>query len=250
MASRLFSETALSGRTALVTGGAKGIGAEIVRVLSDAGASVTFIDRNLSEGQELAAQTGGSFVQGDLLDTDWIGSALGEIGHLDFLINNVGVDQHAFFTQTNEADWDRLIGINLKSVFATCHAAIPSMQAHKFGRIINIASEAARQGSKGGSVYAAAKGGVISFTKSLARENARFGITANVICPGPVRTPLLDKAVAEHGGDKLEDAMRSATLLGRLGTPAEVANTVAFFASEEAGFITGEVLGVSGGMGC
>lgn len=250
MAAHLFSDTALSGRTALVTGGAKGIGAEIVRVLQRAGARVTFIDRNKAEGDALAAETGATFVQGDLSDLKWIASTLAAVGHIDILINNVGVDQHAFFTKTSEDDWDFLLGINLKSVFATCHAALPSMQENGFGRIINIASEAARQGSKGGSIYAAAKGGVISFTKSLARENARFGITANVICPGPVLTPLLERAVAEHGGDKLEEGMKRATLVGRLGTPEEVAVTAAFFASDQAGFITGEVLGVSGGMGC
>ena len=118
-----------------------------------------------------------------------------------------------------------------------------------FGRIINIGSEAGRQGSRGGSVYAAAKGGVIAFTKSLARENGRLGITANVIAPGPVDTPLLRTAV-EEGGEKLLKAMEASTLLGRLGTPEEVAATVAFLASDEAGFITGETIGVSGGMGC
>lgn len=234
----------------MITGAAKGIGAEIVRVMRQSGADVIFVDRNNAEGEVLAAETGATFICGDLSDIDWIAAMMSEVGEIDILVNNAGVDQHAFFTQTSAEDWEFLLGINLKAVFATTHAALPHMQKNRFGRIINIASEAARKGSKGGSVYAAAKGGVISFTKSIAQENARYGITANVICPGPVHTPLLERAVAEHGGVKLISAMKGATLLGRLGTPEEVANVVGFFATDQAGYITAEVLGVSGGMGC
>jgi 2-hydroxycyclohexanecarboxyl-CoA dehydrogenase len=122
------------------------------------------------------------------------------------------------------------------------------MHAAGHGRIVNVASEAGRLGSRGGSVYAAAKGGVIAFTRSIARENGRKGITANVVAPGPIDTPLLQQAV-EKGGEKLLAAMTGATLAGRLGTPQEVAAAVAFLAGEAAGFITGEALGVSGGMG-
>jgi 2-hydroxycyclohexanecarboxyl-CoA dehydrogenase len=122
------------------------------------------------------------------------------------------------------------------------------MQAAGYGRIVNISSEAARLGSKGGSVYAAAKGGVIAFTKSIARENARFGITANCVAPGPVDTPLV-RAAVDEGGENLLAAMTGMTLMKRLGTPGEVAAAVAFLVSEEASFITGETLGVSGGMG-
>ena len=174
---------------------------------------------------------------------------VGERGPFQILVNNAGVDQHAYFTQTSVDDWRRLLAVNLESVFATTHAALPAMQAAGFGRIVNIASEAGRMGSRGGAVYSAAKGGVIAFTKSIARENGHKGITANVIAPGPIDTPLLRKAVA-RGGDKLMQAMTSATLTGRLGTADEVAAAVAFLVSDAAGFITGETLGVSGGMGC
>jgi NAD(P)-dependent dehydrogenase (short-subunit alcohol dehydrogenase family) len=122
------------------------------------------------------------------------------------------------------------------------------MQAAGFGRIINIASEAARLGSRGGAAYAAAKGGVIAFTKSIARENARYRITANAIAPGPIRTPMLEQAVA-RGGDKILHAMTDSTLLRRLGEPEEVAAAVLFLASDQAAYITGETIGVSGGMG-
>jgi 2-hydroxycyclohexanecarboxyl-CoA dehydrogenase len=125
---------------------------------------------------------------------------------------------------------------------------LPAMQAAGFGRIINIASEAARLGSKGGAAYAAAKGGVIAFTKSIARENARYGITANAIAPGPIRTPMLEQAVA-MGGDKILHAMTDSTLLRRLGEPEEIAAAALFLASDQAAYITGETIGVSGGMG-
>ena len=152
------------------------------------------------------------------------------------------------FTDTTPDDWAKLLAVNLVSAFACTHAALPAMQATGFGRVINIASEAARLGSKGGAVYAAAKGGVIAFTKSIARENARYGITANVIAPGPIRTPMLEQALAK-GGDKILHAMTDATLLRRLGEPEEVAAAALFLASDQAAYITGETIGVSGGMG-
>ncbi len=239
---------AFSGRAALVTGGAKGIGAAIVRALAQGGARVVFVDLDATAGAELATATGGAFAHADVTNCEALARIVEAHGPFDTLVNNAGVDQHAFFTETKPADWGRLVGVNLGSVFGTTHLVLPQMQQRKFGRIVNIASEAARLGSRGGSVYAAAKAGVIGFTKSIARENARYGITANVIAPGPIDTPMLREAVAD-GGEKLLEAMRSATLLRRLGTPEEVAAAVLFLASTEAGYITGETLGVSGGMG-
>ena len=239
----------LQGRRAFVTGGSKGIGAAIVRRLCAQGAEVVLSAQDMLLAEQLAAETGARAVRLDLTDLRAAHEAVTGHGPFDILVNNAGQDQHAFFTKTSIEDWRYLLAVNLEAVLATTHAALPGMQEKKHGRIINIGSEAGRQGSKGGAVYAAAKGGVIAFTKSIARENGRFGITANVIAPGPVDTPLLRKAV-ESGGDKLLEAMKGATLLNRLGTPQEVAAAVAFLASEEAGFITGETLGVSGGMGC
>jgi 2-hydroxycyclohexanecarboxyl-CoA dehydrogenase len=239
----------LAGRKAFVTGGAKGIGAAIARRLAADGAHVTIADLDIVAAQALADGTSAHAVQLDVTDLAQVSAVMAEHGPFDILVNNAGVDQHAFFTRTTPDDWRRLIAINLESVFATTHAALPAMQSAGFGRLINIASEAGRLGSRGGAVYAAAKGGVIAFTRSIARENGGKGITANVIAPGPIDTPMLRQAL-ERGGEKLLQAMTGATLAGRLGTPEEVAAAVAFLASAEAGFITGEVLGVSGGMGC
>lgn len=240
----------LRGLSAMVTGGAKGIGAAIVRRLATEGVRVAIFDRNPDIAEPLARECGqGSTVAAvDLTDFARLRSLIAEQGPFDIVVNNAGVDQHAFFTETTEDDWRRLLTVNLETVFAVTHATLPHMQASGFGRIVNIGSEAGRLGSRGGSVYSAAKGGLIAFTKSIAMENARYGITANTIVPGPIDTPLLRRAV-EEGGEKLLKAMENATLARRLGTPEEVAATVAFIASREAGYITGETLGVSGGMG-
>ncbi|WP_200865105.1 SDR family NAD(P)-dependent oxidoreductase [Brevundimonas abyssalis] len=243
-----FDPLMLTGRRALVTGGARGIGAAVVVDLARRGASVTFVDISLDqidpilEGRAQALQL-------DVSDPAAVAAELGRHEPFDILVNNAGRDQHSFFTDTTPNDWADLLAVNLLSVFACTQAVLPAMQRARGGRIINVASEAGRLGSKGGSIYAAAKGGVIAFTKSIARENARFGITANVIAPGPIRTPLLDKAV-KAGGAPLLAAMEQATLLHRLGMPQEVAGLVGYLATDSAAYITGEVIGVSGGMGC
>jgi 2-hydroxycyclohexanecarboxyl-CoA dehydrogenase len=238
----------LDGRRAFVSGGAQGIGAAIVRSFADAGAHVVIADLDIAGASGLAGQVGATAVPLDVADTRKVQELMSQHGPFDIVVNNAGVDQHAFFTDTTADDWARLLAVNLVSVLACTHAALPAMQAAGFGRIINITSEAARLGSKGGAVYSAAKGGVIAFTKSIARENARFGITANAIAPGPIRTPMLEQAVAK-GGDKILRAMTDATLLRRLGEPEEIAAAVLFLASDQAAYITGETIGVSGGMG-
>jgi len=238
----------LDGRRAFVSGGAQGIGAAIVRSFAAAGADVVIGDIDLAAAVALVDEVGATAAQLDVGDAGMVREIISQHGPFDILVNNAGVDQHAFFTDTVPEDWAKLLAVNLISVLACTHAALPSMQAAGFGRIINITSEAARLGSKGGAVYSAAKGGVIAFTRSIARENARYGITANAIAPGPIRTPMLEQAVVK-GGEKILRAMTDATLLRRLGEPGEVAAAVLFLASDQAGYITGETLGVSGGMG-
>src|SRR6516162_2875487 len=238
----------LAGRHAMITGGANGIGAAIARAFIREGVQTTILDIDRYAGEAMALECGLTFIEGDVADTEALRARVAAAGAFDILVNNAGVDQHSFFGTTAPFEWRRWLAINLEAVFATTHAVLPAMQAACFGRLINIASEAGRLGSRGGSVYAAAKGGVIAFTKSMALENARYGITANVIAPGPIDTPMLRRAVAT-GGERLLEGMKDATLLQRLGTPEEVAAAAVFLAGDNAGYITGETLGVSGGMG-
>ncbi|MGH2960883.1 MAG: SDR family NAD(P)-dependent oxidoreductase [Solirubrobacterales bacterium] len=238
------------GRTALVTGGAKGIGEAIVRRLAAEGAAVAIGDVDTAGAERVAAETGVEVVALDVTDPESARSAIAGRDRLDVLVNNAGMDEFGFFADTDPGLWERVLAVNLTGVLACTHAALPGMQRAGYGRIVNIASEAGRVGSKGSAVYSAAKGGVISFTKTIARENARFGVTVNAIAPGPIDTPLLRRAT-ELGelGERVIETMKGATQLRRLGEPEEVAAAVAFLASEEAAYVTGETLGVSGGLG-
>jgi 2-hydroxycyclohexanecarboxyl-CoA dehydrogenase len=240
----------LEGRKALVTGGGSGIGAATVRRLAAEGAQVWIGDVNVQAAREVAAEAGAEALSLDVTDSESAISAIEATGTLDVLVNNAGTDEFGFFTDTDPALWERLIAVNLIGVLACTHAALPGMQEAGYGRIVNIASEAGRVGSKGSAVYSAAKGGVIAFTKVIARENARYGVTANAIAPGPIETPLLMGA-RELGelGEKVIETMKNATQLGRLGKPEEVAAAAAFLASDDASYVTGETLGVSGGLG-
>lgn len=240
----------LEGRKALVTGGASGIGAAIARRLAAEGAEVWIGDLNEDGAREVADEFGGRAVPLDVTDPASAKAAVAATGTLDVLVNNAGTDEFGFFGNTDPELWERVIAVNLKGVLASTHAALPGMQEAGYGRIVSIASEAGRVGSKGSAVYSAAKGGVITFTKVIARENARFGITANAIAPGPIETPLL-MAAKQFGeiGERVIETMRNATQMRRLGTPDEVAAAAAFLAAEESSYVTGETLGVSGGLG-
>jgi len=236
-------------RRALVTGGANGIGAASVRRLRDDGFRVTFCDRDAEAGERLAAETAATFVELDAVDFQAVSDFLSGSEPFDVLVNNVGVDQHSFFSETGPADWRYFLAANLESAFAFTRGVLPGMQAARYGRIVNVSSEAGRLGSRGGAVYASAKAGLLGFTCSIARENARYGVTVNAVLPGPIETPMVSRAVG-LAGEKMRADLEALTLLRRLGRPEEVAAAIAFLCSDAAGFITGESLGVSGGMGC
>jgi 2-hydroxycyclohexanecarboxyl-CoA dehydrogenase len=241
----------LEGRKALVTGGASGIGAAIARRLAAEGAEVTIGDLNLEGAKGVAAEISGHAVELDVTDLDSAKAAVESAGgRMDILVNNAGTDEFGFFAQTTPEQWQKVLAVNLNGVLNCTFAVLPGMQEAGYGRMVNIASEAGRVGSKGSAVYSAAKGGVIAFTKVMAREGARFSITANAIAPGPIETPLL-MAAKEFGeiGEKVIETMKAGTQLRRLGQPEEVAAAVAFLASDDASYVTGETLGVSGGLG-
>jgi 2-hydroxycyclohexanecarboxyl-CoA dehydrogenase len=227
-----------------VTGGASGIGAAVAARLAAEGAEVIIGDLDLEAAQHHAKAIGARAVALDVTDPASARAAIEGAGTLEVLVNNAGVhDPGVWFTDVTPERWRHLLAVNLEGVFACTQAALPAMQRAGYGRIVNIASEAGRMGAKTNAVYAATKGGVIAFTQSIARENARYGITANAIAPGPIETPLL------RGMDpRAIEILTRGVLLRRLGTPEEVAAAVVFLASPEASYITGETLGVSGGM--
>jgi len=240
----------LEGRKALVTGGAQGIGAAISRRLAAEGAEVVVTDVNLDGAAAVAGEIGADAAALDVTDPAASLAVAAEHGPFAILVNNAGTDDFAFFTDITPERWRRLLAINLEGVFACTQAVLPGMQEARYGRIVNIASEAGRVGSKGSAVYSAAKGGVIAFTKVIARENGRYAITANAVAPGPVETPLLMQA-KEFGeiGERIIETMKVSTQLRRLGQPEEIAAAVAFLASDDASYVTGETLAVSGGLG-
>ena len=245
-------------QTAIVTGGGGGIGSATCRRLAREGAKVAVFDRNLEAAQKVVAEITAAGGQAAAFDCDItdrasmdaaVAATQAQLGPVAVLVNNAGWDVFKPFTKTVPAEWDRLIAINLTGALHMHHAVLPGMAERKKGRIVNVASDAARVGSSGEAVYAACKGGLVALTKALAREHARHGITLNVVCPGPTDTALL-AGVAEGAGnpEKLLEAFTRAIPLGRLGQPDDLASAIAFFASADAGFITGQVLSVSGGL--
>lgn len=245
----------LQGRTALVTGGGSGIGAATCLRLAAEGATVAVTDVDLEKADAVAAEVEGRAFELDVRSVESVAEAVegfeAAVGPLEILVNNAGYDEFGFFTRTEPEMWDRVLSVNLRGVLAVTHAALPGMQERGYGRIVNVASEAGRLGSKGSVVYSAAKAGVIGFTKAVARESARYGVTCNAVAPGPIETPLLMSAPEQLGelGERLVQTMVGSTAMRRIGRPEEVAAAVAFFASEDSAFVTGETLGVSGGLG-
>ena len=240
-------------RVALVSGAARGIGRAIAETLATRGQSVALGDLLEDSAGEAAREIGerALAVRLDVTDSASVAAAVAAVeerlGPVDILVNNAGWDELKPFLDTDEAFWDRVIEINFKGGLRLTHAVLPGMVERGFGRVVNIGSDAGRVGSSMESVYSGAKGAVISFTKTLAREVARKGVTANTVCPGPTDTPMLQGMGAEGGG-KLIEALERAVPMRRLGKPEDVAAAVAFLASDEAGYITGQTLSVSGGL--
>lgn len=237
------------GRRAAVTGGAQGIGAAIAERLAAEGAEVVVIDVDAATAADTAARIGGRALALDVTDAALVQERVGALGTLDALVCNAGTDDFGWFAETTPERWRRLLALNLEGTFACVRAALPAMQRAGYGRIVAVSSEAGRIGSKGNAVYAATKGALIAFVKSLAREGARYGVTVNAVAPGPTETPLLQQIRSAPNGEPMVAAMIAGTQLRRLGTPPEIAAAVAFLAAEESSFVTGETLGVSGGMG-
>jgi 2-hydroxycyclohexanecarboxyl-CoA dehydrogenase len=238
---------------AVVTGGAKGIGAGIARRLADDGFAVALLDVDLEGAEATAAGLpSGSAHRCDVSSyrgvTETVGQVIDRWGRIDVLVNNAGWDRVQPFLDNEPELWDRLVAINLLGPINLCHVVLPHMVERGSGRVVSVASDAGRVGSSGETVYSACKGGVIALTKGVAREMARHGITANCVCPGPTDTPLLAEIRSEETGDRIIDAIVRATPLRRLAVPEDIAGAVAFFASPQAAFITGQVISVSGGL--
>jgi 3-oxoacyl-[acyl-carrier protein] reductase len=235
----------LEGRRALVTGASKGIGRAIAEELARAGADVVVGYRTGSEGAEsLAQEIGGHAVQADVSSAEEAVRLVEAAGDLDILVNNAGLTRDGLLARMSDDDWRTVIETNLSSVFYTCRAVCRPMMKKRRGAIINVSSIVGVHGNWGQTNYAASKAGIIGFTKSLARELGSRGVRANVVAPGYVRTQLTD-ALPEEA----TSAMLGNTPLGRLGEPADVAGAVRFLCSDEASFITGDVLLVDGGLG-
>jgi 2-hydroxycyclohexanecarboxyl-CoA dehydrogenase len=242
---------------ALVTGAGRGIGRAVALRLARDGVAIGVVDLDprtaTAVAEEIAAGSGRAVgVAADVSDLARVRAAVGEVeralGPVDVLVNNAGWDRLEPFVENDPALWDRLIAVNLKGVLYVTRSVLDGMIARRQGRVVSIASDAARVGSTGEAVYAACKAGIIGFSKTLARELARHAITVNVVCPGPTDTALLAEVMAGEQGARVLRGMERAIPLGRLGTPEDVAGAVAYFASAEAAYVTGQVLSVSGGL--
>jgi 3-oxoacyl-[acyl-carrier protein] reductase len=240
-----MSFCSLEGKLALVTGGSRGIGRAIAVELARAGAEVVIGYRTgQDEAEEAAGEIGGRSVQADVSVPDEAARLVEEAGDLDILVNNAGLTRDGLIARMSDEDWRAVIDTNLGGVFATSRAAARGMMRRRSGAIVNLTSVVGLHGNAGQTNYAASKAGIVGFTKALARELASRGVRVNAIAPGYIATALTDVLP-----DAVREAILGSTPLGRLGEPQDVAGAVRFLCSDEASFITGEVLLVDGGMG-
>lgn len=248
----------LQDKVAIITGGAGGIGGASCRRFAREGAKVAVFDRDLAAAEKVAADiraAGGTAIAIGCDITDraavdaGVAATVAQLGDIDILVNNAGWDVFLPFTKTQPAQWDKLIAINLIGALHMHHAVLPGMVARRAGKIVNISSDAARVGSSGEAVYAACKGGIVAFSKTIAREHSRHNINVNVVCPGPTDTALFaDYKLGAGNPEKLEEAFKRSIPLGRIGQPDDLPGAIVFFASDDANFVTGQVLSVSGGL--
>ena len=245
----------LQGKTAIVTGGAGGIGSAICKRLAEEGLKVGVFDLRGEAAAKVAAGIGGGAVGQacDITDHAGVAAAVAafeaKCGPTDILVNNAGWDKFAYFLDTDPALWEQIISINLRGPINLHHAVLKGMSARRRGRVVNIASDAGRVGSSMEAVYSACKGGIIAFSKTMAREMARANVTVNCVCPGPTDTPLLAAFFGEgEQGQKAAEAMKRSIPLKRLGQPDDLPGIVAFLSSDDAAYITGQVISVSGGL--
>jgi 3-oxoacyl-[acyl-carrier protein] reductase len=235
----------LEGKLALVTGATRGIGRAIATELARAGAGVVVGYRTgADEAAELAGELAGRAVQADVSDPEQAARLVEEAGELDILVNNAGLTRDGLIARMSDEDWRVVVDTNLGGAFHTCRAAARGMMRRRAGSIVNLTSVVGIHGNPGQTNYAASKAGIIGLTKSLARELASRGVRVNAVAPGYIQTALTDVLPG-----KVQDAILSNTPLGRLGTPEDVAGAVRFLCSDEASFVTGEVLLVDGGLG-
>jgi 2-hydroxycyclohexanecarboxyl-CoA dehydrogenase len=248
----------LRGKTALVTGGGRGIGRAISLALAQEGAQVAVLDILGDNAAAVAREIEAMGIKALALTADLtkraqvdraVADTLSQFGQIDILVNNAGWDRMEMFLDSEEETWDKIIAINFKGILYVCKAALPSMVARGQGKVISIASDAGRAGSTGEAVYAGTKGAIIAFSKTLAREMARHKITVNVVCPGLTETPLL-QGIREQSPktEKVIEAVTRAIPLGRVGQPEDIAGAVVYLASPAADFVTGQTLSVSGGL--
>ncbi len=251
----MSSNGRFQGKTAIVTGAGSGVGRAMALGLASDGANVVIADLSAERAESVAkeiAAIGGSAlaVDVDVADAARVrtvaAKAVEKFGKIDILISNAGWDKVMPFLDTDETLWDRVIDINLRGHIACAHATVPHMIEAGAGKIVFIASDAGRVGSSGEAIYSGAKGGVIAFSKALARETARKGINVNCVAPGLTDTPML--AEVSEGNEKLMGAIIRSIPLGRVGTPEEVAKAALFLVSSDADYITGQTLSVNGGL--
>ena len=241
----------LTGKRVILTGGASGIGCATALRLAEEGCVLGILDLNEAGARETAARCAGAQAYGvDITEREQIAAAVASFEHtygpVQGLANIAGWDTPVNFLDTDRALWDKVIQINLYGPLNMHHVVVRGMAERGFGRVVNVASDAGRVGSSGESVYAACKGGIIAFTKTLARELARKGVTLNVVCPGPTDTPLFENFRA--ASPSIGDALARAIPLRRLGEPDDYAGMIAFLLSDDAAYMTGQTISVSGGL--